>query len=109
MQQKTTRVSDHSYAAINRDSLRDGFTGALLVTELFCHQRRVVSTTQLRRPLHFARQSPPKRPLHPASNLRDNREATLWSKITEVVSLILLADKEKYLCKDIWTTQISLS
>jgi hypothetical protein len=93
---ESTRVSNHRYAAINRHSLRDGFTACVVLspgTGLFCPRHSQVIPCDLSASVGapgphafavrtgIARLATLLRPPHPASNVRDDREAPLlWER-----------------------------
>ncbi len=91
---KSTR-QNHRFSRNNRPSPRNGFNGFLRAlpgeTGLCCHRRfassrktqhlhRGAGTTRLRRPRYHQSSAAISRPSHPASNVRDDREAPLLSE-----------------------------
>jgi hypothetical protein len=97
------------------------YSALSLVTGLSCHHRladhpaRLDASVGASGPHDFAvrhgaaRPASPRRPSHPAPNVRDDREAPLLRDGTGGdVLLIWGRDKAEYFCKGDWTTQITL-
>jgi hypothetical protein len=91
------------------------------VTGLFCHRRsqdkpatltpasgRQDHTTSPSASASFVN-APPKRPPHPAPNVRDDRDTPLlWDGMARVLRVIWVCGEAKYFCPAIWTGQITL-
>jgi hypothetical protein len=122
VQQKSTRVS--RCAAIDRHSLRDGFTAYFvlpgdraLLPPSFADRSATLAPASGRQdhtpsPSAWASfvNAPPKRPPHPAPTSRDDREAPLlWERDGESCKFDFGRGQSEIFCVSIWTTQIRLN